>query len=328
MFEKLSKNLIPLAIIVAGAFIAGAVVFVNQEKIASPEMESISPQQAGEKVIAFINENLLAEGMAAVLVSINEESGIYKFWLEIEGQQYPSYVTKDGKLLFPEEGIDLESASVQAQEEETAGEIAKRDKPDVKLFVMSYCPYGLQAQKMFLPVYDLLKNKADMGIYFVDYIMHEKEEIDENLRQYCIQKEEKEKYYDYLSCFVQDGEFEKCLEETNIDKNKMNSCVSQTDQEYKITELYNDETTWLNGYYPQFNVQADLNEQYGIGGSPTIVINDETVSVSQRSPEKFKEVVCQAFNAPPEECSQTLSEEVFSPGFGFDTGSSSGGSCE
>lgn len=55
---------------------------------------------------------------------------------------------------------------------------------------MSYCPYGLQAEKMFLPVYDLLKNKAEMGIYFVNYIMHDKKEIDENLREYCIQKEQ------------------------------------------------------------------------------------------------------------------------------------------
>jgi len=71
-----------------------------------------------------------------------------------------------------------------------------------------------------------------------------------------------------------------------------------------------------------------LNEKYGVQGSPTVVINDKVVSVSTRSPEKFKEIVCQAFNTPPAECSQTLPEEVSSPGFGLSSGSSSGGSCQ
>lgn len=323
MIEKLGKNITAVAIIIVGVLIAGAVVFVNQEKAVSPSSETgfLSPEQAGEKAINFINENLLPEGTTASLVNITEESGIYKIQLKIEDQEYPSYVTKDGKFLFPEEGIDLGAPSAQEG-------VPKRDKSDVKLFIMSYCPYGLQAQKMFLPAYDLLKNEADMGIYFVNYIMHEKQEIDENLRQYCIQKEQKEKYYDYLNCFVKDGDFAGCLDKADIDKNEMDACISQTDQAYKITELYNDKSTWLSGSYPKFDVHADLNEKYAISGSPTIVINDTVVNVSQRSPEKFKEIVCQAFNTPPAECSQVLSEETLSPGFGLDTGSSSEGSCE
>ncbi|KPJ73503.1 hypothetical protein AMJ48_00895 [Parcubacteria bacterium DG_74_1] len=339
MTKEINKKLIPIAIIVAGVLIAGAVVFVNQGKSAPTEAQpgTLSAEEAGEKAINFINKNLLPEGMIASLVNIIEESGMYKIQLKIEDEEFPSYITKDGKLLFPEEGVNLDSSLTQ--------EVMKSDRPDVKLFVMSYCPYGLQAQKMFLPVYDLLKDKADMGIYFVNYIMHEKEEIDENLRQYCIQKEEKEKYYSYLNCFVKNGNFEECLNGADIDKNKMDSCISQTDETYKVTELYNDKSTWLNGYYPKFDVQKDLNDKYGVGGSPTIVINDSVIVQNQqycpegdikctvipdfeRTPEKFKEVICQTFNAPPSECSQNLSEESFSPGFGLDIGSSSEGSCE
>ena len=347
MIGNSNRNLTAIAIVVAGVLIAGAVVFVNQGKISSPESELgfLSPQEAGEKVINFINENLLEEGSMASLTEIVEENGLYKFWLEIDGQKYPdpSYVTKDGKFLFPQEGIRLDPPSAQ--------EVPKSDRPDVKLFIMSYCPYGLQAQKMFLPVYNLLKDKAEMGVYFVDYIMHEKHEIDENLRQYCIQKEEKEKYYNYLNCFVKDGSYENlevykdCLKTAGVDEGRMNACVSQADQEYKVTELYEDESSWLGGNYPQFNVNKDLNDQYGVGGSPTMIINDSVIVQDQqycpggdivctvipdleRSPEKFKELICQAFNTPPGECSQALPEESFSAGFGLDAGSSSGGSCE
>jgi len=326
MLKDLNK-LIPILILVAGISIFGTYFYLTRTK--PPQEKFLSPQETAQKALNYINENLVQEGVVASLVDVVEENGLYKIRLKVGEQEFVSYVTKDGKILFPEEGIDLEKkiAKEETPSEETP-EVQKSDRPDVKLFVMSYCPYGLQVQKMFLPAYELLKNKAEMGVYFVNYIMHEKKEIDENLRQYCIQKEEKEKYYDYLSCFIKAGEFEKCLTEAKIDREKMGNCISETDTKYKVISQYNDKSTWLNGNYPKFDVYDDLNKKYGVQGSPTIVINDKVVEVSPRSPEKFKEIICQAFNSPPEECSQTLSNTAFSPGFGLKAGSDSGGQCE
>jgi hypothetical protein len=168
---------------------------------------------------------------------------------------------------------------------------------------------------MMLPVYELLNDKIDIGIYFVDYVMHGKQELDENLRQYCIQQEDESKYFDYLSCFVQEGDCDSCLAGAGIDLVQLDSCMAITDSTYNITGQYNDRSTWLDGYYPLFDVQKDLNEQYGVGGSPTIVINGKVVSITPRTPENFKRAVCSAFNSLPEECSQTLSNEVPSAGF-------------
>lgn len=330
MLEKPTKFLIPLSIIVAGLFIAGAFVYINQGKIKNPTAgEAFSPQQLAEKALDYINKNkdTLTGGNTASLLNVAEEGEIYKIHFKLGENEYDAYITKDGKFLFPG-GYNLEEETQAPSGETAAPEASKQDKPDVKLFVMAYCPYGLQAQKMFLPVYDLLKDKAEMGVYFVNYIMHEKKEIDENLRQYCIQEEQKEKYYDYLSCFVKEGKFNDCLSQAQIDTTKMESCVSKTDEQYKITSQYNDKSTWLSGNYPLFNVHKDLNEEYGVKGSPTIVINGQVVDVNPRSPEKFKEVICQAFNTPPEECSQTLSNTAFSAGFGLEAGSGSGGQCE
>ncbi|GAH99530.1 unnamed protein product [marine sediment metagenome] len=188
MSKGFVKNLIPISIVIAGLLIAGAFIYTNQGKEITSG-EGLSSQEIAEKAINYINENILAEGSTASLLDVTEEGDIYKIQLKVGEREYESYATKDGKLLFPE-GYNLESSPASAQEEgsEATGEISKQDTPDVKVFVMSYCPYGLQAQKMFLPVYDLLKDEAEMGIYFVNYIMHEKKEIDENLRQYCIQK--------------------------------------------------------------------------------------------------------------------------------------------
>jgi len=304
-----------VAVFLAGVIVASATVYLGYSIINRVLGKEFPINLVAENTIKYINENLLAEGNTASLVSAVEERGVYKIIMKIGQQEYESYITKDGVFLFPE-GYRMK--------EETA---AKTDRPDVKLFVMSYCPYGLQAEKMFLPVYDLLKDKADMGIYFVDYIMHEKKEIDENLNQYCIQKEQKDKYPSYLNCFVISGDTSSCLAEAGIDTEKVNTCVLATDQEFSITSLYNDKSTWLNGTYPKFDVQADLNEQYGVSGSPTIVINGKVVNVSPRTPENFKQIICQTFSSEPDECSQTLSEESPLPGFGGGTGSSSDNTC-
>lgn len=289
-------------------------VFKNSERIA-------------KATIDYINNNMLTEGYTASLIESKQlQNGLYEVRFKIEDQEFTFFVSSDGKTLFSQ-GIEMVASDDSSSAEDQ--EIPKADRPNVQLFVMSYCPYGLQAEKMYLPVFNLLKDKADISIHFVSYAMHEKKEIDENLKQYCIQKEESEKYSAYLDCFVKDGDSEKCLEEASIDKAKMDSCVAQTDQQYSVTTQYNDQNTWLNGQYPKFDVEADLNEQYDIQGSPTIVINGKVVNVNPRSPEKFKEVICQAFNTEPAECSQELSEDASSIGFGEESSAStSGGSCQ
>jgi len=322
IIKKPSKNLLPLSFLVAGLILGS--VFVYYTKRCPQVSKILSAQNAAEKAIAYINENLLQDEFTASLVEVFDANGVYKFKLKVGDQEFDSYVTKDGEILFAS-GIEMEEESSDSSGQEP---VSKRDIPDVKLFVMSYCPFGLQAEKALLPAWRLLKDKADIGIYFVDYIMHEKKEIDENLRQYCIQKQEPEKIISYLECFVIDGDSEKCRIEVDIDKAKLSACESSTDQEFKITENYNDKNSWINGTFPEFLIHADLNEKYGVSGSPTLVINDTVVSPNQRSPEAFKKAICDSFIEPPQECSQTLSEENTSSGFGQGSSDSSGGSCE
>jgi hypothetical protein len=306
--------LIPIGLIL----IAGIFLYFGQNS------NNLSADQAADKAVNYLNNSILPAGVTASLIDIVEEGVVYKIRLEVGGTEYQSYISKDGRYLFPD-GYDLD-VEIESQQQSNQ-EISKSERPVVKLFIMSYCPFGLQAQKMFLPVYDLLEDKADMGVYFVDYIMHDKQEIDENLNQYCIQKEEREKYDDYLLCFVKDGDHENCLLEAKIDETKLASCIEVTDEEFNIYSQYQDKDTWLDGKYPKFDVHAVLNQQYGVSGSPTIVINDEIVNISSRSPEAFKQVVCEAFVSQPEECSQVLSDVAYTPGFGLETGASDNQSC-
>jgi len=199
----------------------------------------------------------------------------------------------------------------------TGGEIAavKADKPNVELFIMSYCPYGLQMQKALLPVMELLKDKADISIKFVSYIMHDKKEIDENNLQYCLENEQQDRLVPYLKCFTVSGDSASCLKEAKVNESKLVNCINATDKKFGTTAAYNDKATWLSGYYPLYPVHQELNERYGVQGSPTLVINGAQVQAA-RSPEAVKQAICAAFNEQPSECDQTLSTASAAPSFG------------
>ncbi|MDD4996389.1 MAG: hypothetical protein PHW15_02900 [Patescibacteria group bacterium] len=292
-----------------------------------------SPDKLAKQTVEFINQYLLQAGSTASLITseCNHKVSLCKFKIDVSGAEYDSYVSSDGQILFPD-AIEIEKfkeqqISANQEQQVSLEDLPRAEKPEVDLFIMSYCPYGLQAQKAMLPAMDLLKDKADIKIRFVDYIMHDKQEIDENLRQYCIQKEEQEKYTAYLNCFVIAGEFEKCLTEAKINKTKMNNCISQTDKEYKISANYEDKSTWLNGNYPAFNVEADLNDQYNVQGSPTLVINGQEINVN-RTPNDYKEAICFGFESMPEECAQELSAQSSTPSFGLEAGESTDAECQ
>ncbi|MFZ3074055.1 MAG: hypothetical protein WA093_02915 [Minisyncoccales bacterium] len=329
---KVKKSvLIPaVGLILFAAIAAGAYFWMPAQ---FRPLKTMKADDAAKKAIDYVNKNMLSQGMVATYKDVKSENGMYTFKLTVQEKDYAAYVTKDGALFFAE-GIPQAIPLDKSLESESANaDIAKTDKPDVKVFVMSYCPYGLQAQKMYLPVYDLLKDKAAIGIYFVNYAMHGKKELDENLRQYCIQKDQSDKYAAYLKCFTiattaADGTagYAKCLTSAGVDQSKLGACTAAVDKEFKITADYNDKTTWISEQFPKFAVNDDLNTKYGVQGSPTIVINDTDVSSSlaSRSPEAFKQLICSAFNTQPSECGTVLSDDQPSTGFGAGTAANTG----
>lgn len=94
------KKFLPVFIFTAGLLIGGAVIYFQKEKIDN----LLAPERAGEKAekaMAFINQVLQQEqNVTASLMNISQESGVYKIHLKIEENEYDSYISKDGKLLF------------------------------------------------------------------------------------------------------------------------------------------------------------------------------------------------------------------------------------
>ncbi len=284
----------------------------------------------------FINDILMAPDQKVKIISAATEEGIlYKTIVDPgNGEEVDTYITGDNKLFF------LQAINIKEERDKKANSdggngnpeadnqpIAKNDKPVVELFVMSHCPYGTQMEKGFLPVINTLGDKIDFQIKFVDYAMHGKTEVDEQLNQYCIQKEENEKYVDYLKCFLDKGEGDDCIKSVKINSTKLSNCVETTDKEFKITEQFDDRSTWTSGKYPPFNIHKEENTKYGVQGSPSLVINGVKVS-SARDPKSILSIVCSGFENQPEECIEDLPSVPGSTGFGFDEkGNATDASC-
>lgn len=295
--------------------------------IASNNRGTISKKEAAAQGENFVNSFLMQPGSVALVKEVSEEYDLYKLKMDVgAGQMVDSYLSRDGKLFFPQ-ALDIaevrEEMANTSPDDNTGGEVPAQDvpkseKPTVELFVMSYCPYGLQMEKGIFPVIDLLGDKIDFKLKFNDYIMHGEKEIQENLVQHCIQKEQGDKLSDYVQCFTKEGDTEGCLAEAGINKTQNDACIAATDKEYKVTENFENNIGY-SGSYPGFDVDKADNDKYGVGGSPTLVINGATVS-SARDSASLLNTICAAFENAPEECNDTsLPSASPTPGLGVGT---------
>lgn len=314
--EKFIRITLPVILIVILALIA---LFSLNNKT-----KNLTTEQAKEKAQTFVNNFLMQSGNKATVKEITTEYGLYKLKLDIVTSIVDSYISKDGKLFFPQ-ALNIDEISNKANGNDSAANEAaptasvskKSDKPTVELFVMSYCPYGTQIEKGILPVLAALGNKIDFSLKFCNYAMHGEKELKENLNQYCIQKEQPKKLNDYLKCFLESDDSASCITKTSVNKKDLDSCVAKTDKQYKVTENFNSKAGY-QGSYPGFDVFKADNEKYNVGGSPTLIINGEDIS-SARDSQSLLKTICSAFNNEPKECQAVLSSESPAPGFGSAT---------
>jgi len=286
-------------------------------------MMAISGNAVANNAVDFINSELLQGQTTATLQTAEKDTslGLIKATILVEGQPTPVYISKDGKTMFLNAIPLTETTTDTTTTPQTSPQpvdVPKSDKPEVELFIMSHCPYGTQAEKGILPVAKVLGDDINFKIKFVYYAMHGETEVKEQLNQYCIQKEQNDKYLDYLYCFLDAGDGETCLATTDIDTTKLKTCTDAADEEFEITKNFEDQASWLSGRYPLFNTDKADNEKYQVGGSPTLVINGKVVSSARDSASLLK-TICGAFNTEPEACTQEFSATAPGAGFGWDT---------
>lgn len=321
--KKIDKNMALVGIAVIAIIITGVLIFAKSNgkfSFSNFSLFGSSPTQIGQKAVDYINNNKLSSSKVT-LKSASEVSGLIKISIDVGGQAYNSYVTKDGRFLFPNTPIDMKpaktatSASASSSTTQTAAKdassVTKAAKPMLEAFVVSSCPFGLQMQRA---IADAVKNIPSLAssvvIRYIGSIsngvissMHGPEEAAENLRQICIREEQPTKYYNYISCYMQKttataasgmplGDSPSCQASTGIDTAKLASCVSDPSRGLAYAQK-----------------DFDLGIKYNVSGSPTLILNgapiDET-GFGGRSSDGVKSMVCAGSNSPASFCSTKL----------------------
>lgn len=339
---RINKNSVLVGVAVLAIVITGALVSTN---IGFDSVSSflklnfgMSKDAIAKNTVGYINKNLLQSGQTAELVSYSEESGLIKIKIEIGSQSFNSYVTKDGKFLFPEPPISLPSLSPksdqnsQAETKQNPANLTKVDKPLLEAYVVSGCPYGLQMQRAMT---DAAKNVPSLAqnikVRYIGAIsdntitaMHGPEEAAENLRQICIRDEQNSKYWNYISCYVKKaagtmangmpiGDTKTCQATAGIDTAKLNSCVKDANRGLAYAKE-----------------DFVLDSKYNIQGSPTLILNGTQISEDAfggRSSDSMRNIVCSSYLNPPDFCKTKLNTAPAATSFSLTyAGSGSGNS--
>lgn len=317
-----------IAFLVVGLIVGlaiGGLIFSSMTTTESAEAMSEDEITAlGQAAVDFIGNSthqLVPEDATVTLINATSvgDTGMYRidFSLEYEGGEYTyeSYISKDSELLctsgivIDEYKEELAQAMAEAEAEasmtteEICAAMTKSESPVLEAYVVSGCPYGLQMQGLFA---EIIANAPEAEQYLkIRYMgavvdgeitsMHGDTEAQENLRQICIREEQSDLYWEYVGCFMVAGQVDECLAEAGVDTEALESCM--TDPEKGMAYAEEDFT---------------LNDQYGITGSPTLIMNGERVSefdFGGRTAEAVKTTLCCGFNSEPSFCSTEMSTD-------------------
>jgi hypothetical protein len=264
----------------------------------------IPAQACAEKTLTYINNNLVSPGTSASLTSVTENRGMYEMKIMYLGRDMTLYTTRDCSSLFTS-SIDMNARAGASG----AAVPAKTERPVVDLYVMAFCPYGTQAESAMKPAAALLGAKADIRVRYITTTtgttvgsvqsLHGMPEAKEDLRQICILKKSPEQFWDYLEKF-NDACYPHYQNAALLDACRGNVTAAIGIDAGSIE-------TCAGGEEGLALLKADeaLSNKNGASASPTLIINGQEYR-GTRTPDAYKQAICDRFVTPPAECSTTL----------------------
>ncbi|MBW2991533.1 hypothetical protein KY348_07585 [Candidatus Woesearchaeota archaeon] len=195
--------------------------------------------------------------------------------------------------------------------------IPASENPDVKMFVMSFCPFGQQAENSLKPVQDLFGDKVIIEPHFIINDLSDREvqrsgclknntlctlhgvnELNENMRQMCIWKYYQEKWWDYVMCI-----------NDNCDQYNVETCWNECAENNEISVAKIRACQELEGI-SLAEKDRDLSDELKAYSSPTLIINNVAYGGTERTPEMLKKAICKGFKNPPPECKIKLGSDA------------------
>ena len=317
---------------------------------------SISSQKAGTIAESFVNQ--LYPNLKVSVDHVSDMGSFYNVYLSLSYQGKTQPVTlsisKDGKYIGSMRDISSILSSANQQRQETKFAPPKEDVPNVKLFVMPFCPFGRPAENSLISVMDLLKGKANFEIHYIVSLYTNKDfdNMTQILKQrYNLSDEKINSYINslksnslelnttngtiYVSSLHGKDEAKEVIRELCMWKYYPNktwnyiwdinhNCTSDLgnceNEKWKtIAGSLGMDTTKIQDCYNSdafelLEKEVSLNKQYQASASPTLIVNGDTYNGNDRSANGYKNAVCLGFKSEPSECSQNLTTNYTASG--------------
>ncbi len=112
---RLNKNSVLVGVAILAIIVTGCLLLIN----INPNVRTLfsglgmSNKAVAKNAVEYINKNLLQPGQTVSLESFSEESGLIKLKVNVDGKSYNSYVSRDGKLLFPVDPVMMDARGAQ-----------------------------------------------------------------------------------------------------------------------------------------------------------------------------------------------------------------------
>lgn len=178
---------------------------------------------------------------------------------------------------------------------EAAAKVVSKIKLD--MYVMSQCPYGVQAEDVVLPILAEFKDLVEFKLFFIGdeaepgvlVSMHGEGELKGDLFQICTAKHAPDKFIAVLACMNEEWQsipdnFGKCAETTGLDIERVKACAEGDEGRILLMESFK------------------ASEAADVAGSPTIRINGQDYD-GPRTAHGIIRAMCDAFGeTKPELC--------------------------
>ncbi len=257
--------------------------FLEKNAVTGAATTTVNLQEAEQKVLTYVNTQLLQAPFQAEVQSSEELDTLYKIILTVAGQTINSYVTKDGNLFFPQ-GLNTNEA-IPGKEDKLSGNDAQAievsvDDDDPVLgsanapvtlveFSDFQCPFCKKANDESLKL--IVKNYVENGkvkmVYKYFPLEFHPEAEPAALAAACA--DEQNKFWEYRDLLfvnqaeLSDANYKKWAEDLDLDTEQFNDCYKGL----KYLEA----------------VKKDMadGQKYGVSGTPAFFVNGKMISGAQ-----------------------------------------------
>lgn len=275
---NINKDSILVGVAVLAVIITGFLILANSSSndLLSFLNLGYSAESIAKKAVDYLNNSVLQGEQTAAMEGFSEESGVVKIKVKIGGKDYDSYVTKDGKLFFPE-ALKIEESSVEetSQKKNSTGDFNITEKDHVRgnfsasITLVEFsdfeCPFCRAHNPTLKKI--LSEHKDNVRLVYKHFplsAIHPNAQKAAEASECADEQGKFWEYHDKLFENQQNGlsieKFKKWARELNLNGSQFDNCLDNSKYEDKVKSDY----------------QEGLSK--GVSGTPATFVNGELVS--------------------------------------------------